>query len=75
MSLLATSLLVGLCCALCAAIPAWLWARAIDERDRLRSELTQARRTIQSLHHQMGLTQTQYMPLAERRRLWRDSEH
>jgi hypothetical protein len=75
MSLLATSLLVGVCCALCAAIPAWLWGRAIDEQDRLREELTQARMTIQSLHRQMGLTRTQHMPLSERRRLWRDPEH
>lgn len=34
------------------------------ENDRLRVELAQARRTIQSLHKQMGLTETQYIPLS-----------
>lgn len=64
MSPLALCLLVGACCALCAAIPSLLWSRAVAENDRLRVELAQARRTIQSLHKQMGLTETQYIPLS-----------
>jgi hypothetical protein len=74
-------LLVGGCCALCAAIPCMMWAKARDRVEKLELELrlerenfVQASRTIQSLHKQFGLTQTTLMPLNVSQRLdglWR----
>lgn len=73
-------LVVGGSCAVCAAIPAWLWSRAVTkldqmraERDRERDEKVQAYRTIQSLNRQLGNTETQFIPLSVSQR-WMKGE-
>ena len=65
----ALCLLVGACCAACSAAPCYMWARQEQKRIEAeldlklaREELVQSRRTIQSLHKQMGLTETHYAP-------------
>ncbi len=63
MGTLAVSLLVGLCCALCAAFPCWLLAKAWDRVEALQREVLEARRTIQNLNRSAGLTETRFQPM------------
>lgn len=66
-------LVVGLSCALCAGIPAWLWARAENRAERLRHELAQAHKTIRNLNTLLGNNKTQYIPLSVSQR-WMKGE-
>lgn len=52
----------------------WAWLRRDKLVSELRADNVQARRTIQSLHRQFGLTETTFMPLSVSQRLSRSDE-
>lgn len=55
-------LVTGACCAVCAYLPAKLWAKREARVEQLEKENLEARRTIQALHRSMGLTETKFTP-------------